>query len=95
MLVPTLVVTEIYGIRKYCVVATLREGTSTSHLHVKIVKKHMFKHPFLFFILMQYVMMIKTMYRFIYFNLKNAERPKRMGHNTCKSMGAVLCVVGR
>ena len=27
--------------------------------------------------------------------LKNAGRPKRMGHNTRKSMGAVLCVVRR
>ena len=56
----------------------------------------MFKHPFLFFILIEYVMMIKKytgLYR--YSHLKNAERPKRMGYNTCKSMGSVLCVVRR
>ena len=29
------------------------------------------------------------------FFLKNAGEPKRMGHNTCKSMGGVLCVVRR
>ena len=26
-----------------------------------------------------------------YFHLKNAGRPKRMGHSTCKPIGAVLC----
>ena len=28
-----------------------------------------------------------------FFYLKNAGRPKRIGHNTCKSMETVLCVV--
>ena len=28
-----------------------------------------------------------------FFHLKNAGRPKRMDHNTCKSMGGILCVV--
>ena len=43
-----------------------------------------------------FIMMIKKytgLYR--YFHLKSAGRPKRMGHNTCKSMGSVLCVVRR
>ena len=35
------------------VLATLREGTRTLHLHVKIEKSPMFKHPFLFFILIE------------------------------------------
>ena len=67
------------------VLATLREGTRTLHLHVNIEKK--FKHPFLFFALIKYVMMFKKftgLYR--YFHLKNAWRPKRMGHNTWTSM---------
>ena len=78
------------------VLATPREGTRTLHLHVKIEKSPIFKNLFLFFILIEYVMMIKKytgLYR--YFHLKNAGRPKRIGHNTRKSMGAVLCVVRR
>ena len=42
-------------------------------------------------------MMIKKIYTtglYRYFHLKNAGRHKRIGHNTYKSMGAVLCVVG-
>ena len=41
-------------------------------------------------------MRIKKTCRFIkIFSLKNAGRPDLIGHNTCKSMGAVLCVVRR
>ena len=32
---------------------------------------------------------------FTFLNLKSAGRPECMGHNTCKSMGWVLCVVRR
>ena len=36
-------------------------------------------------------------YRVIYISPfpRSAGRPERMGHNTCKSMGRVLCVVRR
>ena len=40
--------------------------------------------------------MVEKIHRFIYiFLLKSAGRSKCMGHNTCKSMGRVLCVVRR
>ena len=47
------------------VLAMLREGTRTLHLHVKIEKKPHVKAPSLFFILIEYVMMIKKIYRSI------------------------------
>ena len=60
---------------------------------MKIEKNQTFKHPFLFFLSIEYVMMIEKIYGlYRYFHLKNAGRPKRMGHNTSKSTGAVLCV---
>ena len=40
--------------------------------------------------------MVKMLYRVITFpHFRSAGRPERMGHNTCKSMGRVLCVVRR
>ena len=32
---------------------------------------------------------------YTYLHIKNVERPIRMGHNTWKSMGEVICVVRR
>ena len=32
---------------------------------------------------------------FTFLHLKSAGRPERMGHNTCQSMGRVLCVARR
>ena len=39
--------------------------------------------------------MVEKIHRFIYIFLlkKSAGRSECMGHNTCKSMGLVLCVV--
>ena len=51
---------------------------------------------FIFFILIEYVLMIQKTYSYIpiyFFHLKNAERPKSVGDNTCKSMGGVLCLM--
>ena len=57
----------------------------------------MFKHSFLFFYIDRVCRDDYKKYTgsYRYFHLKNAGRPKRMGHNTCNSMGAVLCVVRR
>ena len=53
-------------------------------------KRCLYKDPFFIFILKEYMVMIKNI---TFVNLEDTGRPKRMGHDTCKCMGGVLCVV--